>query len=379
MLLTCKQSRTYYNHRIVGVKSVGVAFFFAVTILFAPIPMRVSAEEPHPVGSGMYRQQLPEIILEAKAVESFVLVIGEEPMMSGDIRIVVEERDDMQMQVTLTLPAPDRETAEEMFKFIRTKTEENSRGTIITLELDKELAEFASLERARIRIRLALPLETSLELDTKYLQIRSEGALSELRIIETVAPVRISGMRGRAEIRSSGATLKISDHIGALDLLCRGTEIKLTDIEIPREFTSPRRNARIETTDETISFTRYDGPLNMRTTRARIRGRDVALRGANNVLENSGGRIDIRIVSIEPETEIEIVNVFENILLRLPPDVNASIILESDPGGMISVDGVAHEVVRALDYLLELYCGNGSSRITVSTDGGGEIFVSESL
>lgn len=341
-------------------------------------PTRASAQEPHPVGSGLYRLQLPDIVI-SEPEDLFALEVSSLVMISGDIRVTVQERDDIQMTITATLSADDRESAIERFEFIRTTTHDTPNQHSVDVEIDQQLSLLSTLEKARIRIRLALPVGTALELEAKYLQTQSDGALSALRVVETVAPVTVSGVRGRIEINSSGGELRISNHIGALDLRCDRALIKLTDIEIPRDFATPGRNARVETSGERITFTRYSGPLVMKTSQAQIRGRGIEIRGKGNRIENNGGRIDLRFSAIDPEADLAIVNAFENVLLRMPSDLDASITLKNDPNGLISFKGVEHTVKRALVDLIELSCGLGSSNVSASTRGGGEILISQSL
>jgi hypothetical protein len=327
----------------------------------------------------MYRLTLPDVTVEPNPEGVFGLFIEEEPMISGDIRITAEERADILLEVTLSLPAPDRETAAKMFSHANTSTRERPEATNVSLDFAPELAEYGSMDKARLRIRLTLPLETELQLEAKFLQVNCDGALSGLRITESVAPVTISGMRGRAHVRSAGATVRVTNHLGPLDILCERAQVRLTDVEIPENISTPGIAARIETTDERIILTRYKGPLTVRTSRSDIRGRSVEIRGQGNRIQNEGGRIDIRFEAIHPETEIAIKNTFDDISLRAPEDLDARLILENDPGGTITIDGFMHRVKRAEDNFLEAICAEGSGRFLVSTSGGGQITLSASF
>lgn len=351
-------------------------YFFLFSLIVASGP--VHAQEPQPVGSGMYRLQLPDVTVGRNADNSYAFTVSDKPLISGDIRVIVEERDDALFELTLTLPAANRETASAMFELAGTKTRERQDQTAVHLDFDQQLSEYSSLERARLRVRIALPTGSALELESKFLQVQTDGPLSLLRISECVAPVTASGIRGRALIRSSGATVKIADHIGALDLRCERAQIRLTDIEIDPEITSPGVSARIETTDERVIFTRYSGPLLLQTSQSHIRGRSVEVRGLGNRIENIGGKIDVRFTDIEPGTKLDIVNSYEDISLHFPAELDATVTLENDPGGTVTVDGIPHQVKRARDYFLELLCGAGAGKINATTNGGGEILVSAS-
>jgi hypothetical protein len=143
-----------------------------------------------------------------------------------------------------------------MFSHAKTNTREHPKATNVSLILAPELAEYGSMDKARLRIRLTMPIETELQLEAKFLQVHCDGALSGIRITESVAPVTISGMRGRAHVRSAGATVRVTNHLGPLDILCERAQIRLTDVEIPDNISTPGIAARIETTDERIILTR---------------------------------------------------------------------------------------------------------------------------
>ena len=175
--------------------------------------------------------------------------------------------------------------------------------------------------------------------------------------------IKLFSVKGNNFLKTSGGNIFVKNTEGELNISTSGGEIVLDN---------NKGNIEASTSGGDIEGKDFLGNLNVSTS-----GGNIHLKGSNSkiIAETSGGNIDLE---YEGENKgIELSTSGGDILVKLPPDFNASALM-STSGGDISCNLTANNAKKISSTKFEADLNNGGNRLIVKTSGG-DIVVEKSF
>ncbi len=353
------------------------ATLFCLLIFGLPTPV-LSQHQPRSIGGGFYQLRLPTAHAALESDKSLqISVVGKLPV-TGTLEIIARDTNEVSVDIRSAFRADDAEQANETMSTSGARLLPTDDGLHLKIRIDPSVWSVFEVDKLSLEMSVTVPISTAINIDAPYMQVTSEGAVSDLTIDETYESVNINGARGTIRVDSHNKPIILSDILGGFDLRTSSGKIALNDIRIARDTARGKKYpvSRARNEDGEIIIRRYTGPLQVRTARADIVGSDVAVSGGRNWIENSGGTIDVSFSGVAQDSRLDIRNSYEDILLGFSRDVSAAFSLVTSEGKSIDIDKLPHRIIDVRENRIDAECGAGAAIIAVRAKYGGSIQIS---
>jgi len=348
-------------------------------LVISALPASVLAQhQPRSIGGGFYQLRLPTAHAALGPDKSLqISVVGKLPV-TGALEIIARDTNEVSVDIRSAFRADDAEQANETMSTSGARLLPTDDGLHLKIRIDPSVWSVFEVDKLSLDMSVTVPVSTAINIDAPYMQMTSEGAVSDITIDETYESVNISGARGTIRVDSHNKPIILSDLVGGFDLRTSSGKIALNDIRIARDTARGKKYpvSRVRNEDGAIIIRRYAGPLQARTARADIVGSDVKVSGGRNWIENSGGTIDVSFSGVAQDSRLDIRNSYEDILLGFSRDVSAAFSLVTSEEKSIEIDKFPHRIIDVRENRIDAECGAGAATISVRAKYGGSIQIS---
>jgi len=223
-------------------------------------------------------------------------------------------------------------------------------------------------EWGMVEAEITVPEKCFVEIEAPLFDVDATGPFRGIVIPVSLGKIDISHVLEKLEVATSNRRVNVSDVSG--DIAISTTNAVLS----ARNLVAIGSRAQIENDHGDIRIDGFTGEIDAENSYGRINITSFIVRGKRNVIRGMTGPISLDIAEVD-DAQLRITNRFEDVELTMPENTSAALSLAVDEGGKIEVSGISVKPELIEQNRMNLVAGKGTSVITSSVRGSGNIYV----
>lgn len=225
-----------------------------------------------------------------------------------------------------------------------------------------------SSDAGMVQATLMLPSGCALEIEATSFDVTANGPFKEIVIPSSLGRLEISDVTGRLDVSTANQRVSLDNISG--DISASTTNAKLT----ARSLRCGGKAAKLRNESGDIKVDDAKGELNIRNSYGRTEIGKFTPTGGGSFIRSSSGPVLIDIASMT-DGRVVVTNEYEDIELRVPPNLSAALALTVDDDGTIDASQIQFAADLVEHNHLNLRMGQGLGSISASVRGKGNILV----
>ncbi len=215
---------------------------------------------------------------------------------------------------------------------------------------------------------ITVPEKCFVEIEAPLFDVDAVGPFKGIVVLASLGKIDVSNVLEKLELATSNQRVDVSDISG--DISIRTTNANLSG----RNLVAIGQRCEIENEHGDIRIDGFTGEISVENSYGRVNISSFIVRGKRNVIRGMSGPIRLEISEVH-DAQLRITNRYEDVELTLPDNSSASFSLAVDEGGKIEVSNINVKPELIEQNRMNLVAGKGTSVITGSVRGSGNIYI----
>jgi hypothetical protein len=223
-------------------------------------------------------------------------------------------------------------------------------------------------EGGMVDIEVTVPEGSYLEIDARLFNLDVEGPVSGVVVPSSLGRVDIVDVNGVVDISTANQKVSLEDVVGEISVVTSNARIDGINLEsrnVPASFRNDGGDIMIED---------YTGEISVRNNFGRISLIGLNIKGTKNYIRGLSEPILLEIVDMD-DARLTVNNQYEDIELVVPRSISALISLAVEDGNTIEATNMLVKPDLVESNRLYLISGEGTSTLTGSIQGRGNIYI----
>lgn len=296
------------------------------------------------------------------------LLIRSAESLRGHITLNAGDHKDITVSFRKQARAATRSLATDYIDLISVVTKAPPDMIVLFLKAPNPAPWNSETETGLVEIDVFLPRDFVVELEAIYFSVTAEGGLKSLLVSNSLGSFDIDGITEELTLATKNQRITLNHISGKINVSTTNAPLKAKNI------VSPSDAAVFKNEGGEINIEGFVGQLNCRNKFGRIKITDFELYGDGNFIRSTSGPIEVALIAAN-EAQLVINNRYEDISISFPDTLSAYFSLSVDEDGSIEAEGFEFKTDLVETDRLNLIAGDGTVEIVSSIRGKGRIFV----
>ncbi|MGH8015724.1 MAG: hypothetical protein ACREBV_05995 [Candidatus Zixiibacteriota bacterium] len=296
------------------------------------------------------------------------LIIRAAANLPGEVKLSTSLSKDISITYLKKAKAEDKHQAIDYIDLIAVVLDKTIDGVRLEMRAPNPAPWSGDSEWGMVEVVINVPEKCFVDIEAPQFDVDAVGPFKGLVIAPSLGKVDVSSVLEKLEVATSNRRVNVSDISGEISIST--TNASLT----AKNLVSIGRRCQIENEHGDIRIDGFAGEIEVENSYGRIHITSFRARGSRNVIRSMSGPIMLDINELV-DTQLRITNRFEDVEINLPENTSASLSLAVDQGGKIEVSNLDVKPELIEQNRMNLVAGKGTSIITSSVRGSGNIYV----
>ena len=330
------------------------------------LPTGLTAQEVFESGDGTFSTQKLTKNLEVGANNK--LLIRAAANLPGKIKVTTSKNKEVGIIYYKKAKAADKGQAVDFIDLIAVVLDKTPDAVRLEMRAPNPAPWEDETEWGMVEAEITVPEKCFVEIEAALFDVEATGPFRGIVIPASLGKIDISHVSEKLEVATSNRRVNISDVSG--DIAISTTNAVLS----ARNLVAIGARAQIENDHGDIHIDGFAGEIDAENSYGRINITSFTVLGKRNIIRGMSGPISLDIIEMK-DAQIRITNSFEDVELTMPENTSASMSLAVDEGGKIEVSSINVKPELIEQNRMNLVAGKGTSLITSSVRGSGNIYV----
>ncbi len=296
------------------------------------------------------------------------LLIRAASNLPGKITLTTSKVKEVSMVYFKKAKASDREQAVDFIDLIAVVLDKTHDAVRLEMRAPNPAPWEGETEWGMVEAEITVPEKCFVEIEAALFDVDATGPFRGIVIPASLGKIDVSHVLERLEVATSNRRVNVSDISGDISITTSNSVLSAHNL------VAIGTRAQIENDHGDIRIEGFTGEINAENSYGRISISSFIVRGKRNVIRGMSGPIALEIDEVN-DAQLRITNRFEDVELTLPENASAALSLAVDEGGRIEVSNIIVKPELIEQNRMNLVAGQGTSIITSSVRGNGNIYV----
>lgn len=329
-------------------------------------PGILSAQEVFETHEGSYSTKKLTKKLEINSKNS--LLIRAASNLPGKITLTTSSVKEVAIVYFKKAKASSKEQAVDFIDLIAVELDNTPNAVRLEMRAPNPAPWEGDTDWGMVEAEIIVPEKCFVEIEAALFDVEAIGPFRGIIIPASLGKIDISHVLEKLEVAASNRRVNVSDISGEITVSTSNSVLSAHNL------VAIGARAQIENDHGDIRIDGFTGEINVENSYGRINISSFNVRGKRNVIRGMSGPISLEITEIN-DALLRVTNRFEDVELTLPENASASLSLAVDEGGKIEVSNMNVKPELIEQNRMNLVAGKGTSVVTGSVRGSGNIYV----
>lgn len=296
------------------------------------------------------------------------LIIRAAANLPGSISLVTSTDNEVKVTYYKKARSSNEERAIDYIDLIAVVLDHTPEGSRLEMRSPNPAPWEGGSEWGQVEAQVVVPENSHVRIEASQFDVSANGPFKGVEIPSSLGKIEVSNVSEKLEIATLNRRVNISDITGSISVSTTNAQL------LARNIASIDGRASFENENGDIRIEGFTGELNVENSYGRIYVSKFNVSGKGNSVRGMSGPILLEILKAN-DAQLRITNRFDDVELSLPEDISVSLSLAVDEGGKIDVADINVKPELIERNRMNLIAGKGSSVITSSVRGSGNIYI----
>jgi len=334
--------------------------------VFLLIPAIISAQEVFQTPEGSYSTRKLSDSLDTGTTNS--LLIRAAVNLPGKITLNTAKTKLIKIAYYKKAKASDKDKAIDYIDLIAVVLDRTPEAIRLEMRAPNPAPWESGTEWGMVETEITVPEKCFVHIEAPMFDVDAIGPFSGVEIPSSLGKIDVSNVLEKLEIATSNRRVNVTDISGDIAISTTNSILSAKNLVALDD------RAEIENEHGDIRIDGFTGEISVESSYGRISISSFNVRGQRNIIRGMSGPISLEINELR-DSQLRITNRFEDVEVTLPDETSATMSLAVDAGGKIEVSNINVKPELIEQNRMNLVAGKGTSTITSSVRGSGNIYI----